>query len=496
MKRDFSQAQIEELWRIADQNQAELYNMATEKVEEGEMLEAAGELWVVEQYLNAVKEREAMTVKKLEQIVVNLKEADQTYGDYLQTLNQQLDAYDQRLRSVAELLQPEKLSMNNDQYQRELQAISERYSKTKDNSEIVKLELWLTPGYQLDEKELKEAREMVEAYFALGTDEGRVYYEDMYSPVDESIYADWTEIHWKKFQLMGALDKKIGTWNSFGNGVVEAVPFWGTLSDVTMKTQAGLRGYEFEELCLSDNVFTNSHIQHPYVTLGGNLTGGLLTYELAAGAAGNIPGLAQRINSISGRLSAYPILNRIGQDHISNIIGATVIDTGVLTLPGAIGDIARGERPENVFKNAGLDMGRNLLFNIGGEAISGALGAVLKRGKSGSKTVNTLTDAQKSRLNSLENTINDHLTEGDFSGTLRDLQGDPVPNGKGGYFDHLGEMKDSYSSLKKIKKGLEGSLKNPNLSDVDRVLLQEGLDKANSNIKRIQELFKPYGGIE
>ena len=30
--------------------------------------------------------------------------------------------------------------------------------------------------------------------------------------------------------------------------------------------------------------------------------------------------LAQRINSISGRLPAYPILNRIGQNHISNII--------------------------------------------------------------------------------------------------------------------------------------------------------------------------------
>lgn len=97
---------------------------------------------------------------------------------------------------------------------------------------------------------------------------------------------------------------------------------------------------------------------------------------------------------------------------------------------------------------------------------------------------------------SLENTVNDHLTEGDFSGALRDLQGNPVPNKKGGYFDHLGEMKDSYAALKKIKKGLEGSLKNPNLSSVDRVLLQEGLDKANSYISRIQELFKPYGGIE
>ena len=64
-----------------------------------------------------------------------------------------------------------------------------------------------------------------------------------------------------------------------------------------------------------------------------------------------------------------------------------MIDTGGLTLPGAIGDIARGESLGNVFKNAGLDIGRNLLFNIGGEAISGVLEAVLKRGKSAKATV-------------------------------------------------------------------------------------------------------------
>lgn len=84
----------------------------------------------------------------------------------------------------------------------------------------------------------------------------------------------------------------------------------------------------------------------------------------------------------------------------------------------------------------------------------------------------------------------------DFSGTLRDLQGNPVPNGNGGYFNHLGEMRDSYKALQKIKKALEGSLRNPNLSDVDRALLQEGLDNANAYIIRIEELFKPYGGID
>ena len=109
---------------------------------------------------------------------------------------------------------------------------------------------------------------------------------------------------------------------------------------------------------------------------------------------------------------------------------------------------------------------------------------------------NTLTIAQKNRLSTLDNTINDHLTEQDFSGTLRDLQGNPVPNGKGGYFDHAGEMADSYRSLKKIQKALEGSMKNPNLTEIDKRMLMEGLKKVNSYIMRIEDLFAPYGGIE
>ena len=62
-------------------------------------------------------------------------------------------------------------------------------------------------------------------------------------------------------------------------------------------------------------------------------------------------------------------------------------------------------------------------------------------------------------------------------------------------YDTVKIMQDAYKSLQKIKNALEGSLKNPNLSDVDRALLQDGLDRANSYISRIQELFNPYGGI-
>ena len=60
----------------------------------------------------------------------------------------------------------------------------------------------------------------------------------------------------------------------------------------------------------------------------------------------------------------------------------------------------------------------------------------------------------------------------------------------------MGEMKDSYNALNKIKNGLEGSLKNPNLSNIDRQILQDGLNQANSYLIRIEELFAPYGGIK
>ena len=109
---------------------------------------------------------------------------------------------------------------------------------------------------------------------------------------------------------------------------------------------------------------------------------------------------------------------------------------------------------------------------------------------------NTLTDAQKSRLKALDNVIEHNLKESDFSGTLRDLQGNPVPNPQGGYYDHLTEMKQSYTALNKIKVGLEGSLQNPKLSSVDKKILQNGLDKSKFYIQRIEKLFEPFGGIK
>lgn len=67
-----------------------------------------------------------------------------------------------------------------------------------------------------------------------------------------------------------------------------------------------------------------------------------------------------------------------------------------------------------------------------------------------------LSRAQTRNFETLDNIVNKHLTGKDFSGTLRDLQGNPVPKPGGGYWNHLQEMKDSFSGLVKITKGIEG----------------------------------------
>lgn len=133
-------------------------------------------------------------------------------------------------------------------------------------------------------------------------------------------------------------------------------------------------------------------------------------------------------------------------------------------------------------------------------SVSACGGAALKyakvKGIGAHKGVsNTLTPAQNARVKSVDNIIANHMTEGDFSGTLRDLQGNPVPKASGGYWDHLTEMKNSYRGLINARSGLEGSLRNPNLSSIDRQILQNSLDQANFYINKIEELFAPYGGI-
>ncbi|MGN0595158.1 MAG: polymorphic toxin-type HINT domain-containing protein, partial [Hominimerdicola sp.] len=107
-----------------------------------------------------------------------------------------------------------------------------------------------------------------------------------------------------------------------------------------------------------------------------------------------------------------------------------------------------------------------------------------------------LSRTQAKNIEKLDNLINDHLKDTDFSGTLRDLQGDPIPDGEGGYWNHLQEMLDTYKGLYRVYEALGRNLKNPNLSESARITLENAHQTAEDYIFRIWELFEAFGGIE
>lgn len=113
--------------------------------------------------------------------------------------------------------------------------------------------------------------------------------------------------------------------------------------------------------------------------------------------------------------------------------------------------------------------------------------------KSENKNTRNFTDAQKSALNRIQNTIEHNLTEDDFSGVRRDFENTPVPNGKGGYFNHVKEMQQSRVALTKSVKALEGSLQNPFLNGEEKQIMVNSINRANSYIERIDNLFGEYG---
>ena len=100
-----------------------------------------------------------------------------------------------------------------------------------------------------------------------------------------------------------------------------------------------------------------------------------------------------------------------------------------------------------------------------------------------------LTDSQKVTINRLNNIINDHLTEQDLSGVLRDIEGNPVPKPNGGYWNHLDEVQSALKGLNAVQRSLQGSLRNPNLNVATRAELQNALNRAQGYISKVNGIL-------
>ncbi|MEI7003441.1 polymorphic toxin type 28 domain-containing protein [Pectobacterium parmentieri] len=95
-----------------------------------------------------------------------------------------------------------------------------------------------------------------------------------------------------------------------------------------------------------------------------------------------------------------------------------------------------------------------------------------------------LNQKQKSAIKKIDNTINNALKDHDIIGTLKDMDGNPVPKNNGGYWDHMQEMKNTLRGL----RNNADTLKNVNNSDA-----QAAYSRATDAITKIESALKGYG---
>jgi len=96
----------------------------------------------------------------------------------------------------------------------------------------------------------------------------------------------------------------------------------------------------------------------------------------------------------------------------------------------------------------------------------------------------TLTQAEQRAISRIDNAIRDHLKPHDYTGTLRDMVGNPVPKRAGGYFNHVKEMNDTLRGLRNNAEALK------NATDP---AAQAARQRALDAIKRVEDFTRGAG---
>ncbi|KFC07161.1 putative heme utilization/adhesion exoprotein [Trabulsiella guamensis ATCC 49490] len=100
------------------------------------------------------------------------------------------------------------------------------------------------------------------------------------------------------------------------------------------------------------------------------------------------------------------------------------------------------------------------------------------------KPVEKLNQKQESAIKKIDNTIKNALKDHDITGTLKDMDGNPVPKENGGYWDHMQEMQNTLRGL----RNHADTLKNVNNPEA-----QAAYGRATDAINKIESALKGHG---
>lgn len=87
--------------------------------------------------------------------------------------------------------------------------------------------------------------------------------------------------------------------------------------------------------------------------------------------------------------------------------------------------------------------------------------------------------------------MNDHLTDDDIAGAMRDVAGDPVKEkGSGEPFDHLKEVTDAVNSLQSVRRDLNRVRTQLSSRQIDPKIVAEKLNPPLDAVKRTIKAVK------
>lgn len=104
--------------------------------------------------------------------------------------------------------------------------------------------------------------------------------------------------------------------------------------------------------------------------------------------------------------------------------------------------------------------------------------------KQENKSVDKLNQKQESAIKKIDNAIKNALKDHDITGTLKDMDGNPVPKENGGYWDHMQEMQNTLRGLRNHAE----TLKNVNNPEA-----QAAYGRATDAINKIETALKGHG---
>lgn len=98
------------------------------------------------------------------------------------------------------------------------------------------------------------------------------------------------------------------------------------------------------------------------------------------------------------------------------------------------------------------------------------------------KLPNGISRSQRNRIERGYRKIDNHLTDKDISGAIRDIGGKPITRKNGVPFQHEKEVNDAVRGLKKDRDALVKSVKNPNLTPEVKKSIKDAIKEFNIKI--------------